>query len=726
MPGNGKENRLNRIKEYFSAIDENRFAVIKNSDSGDGTVELLRDEFRKELVSLFKSRPFIPLYKFRAIYEAHFGKTFNLEEHGYVIHGYRFSKISWLKDLFMTLPDIITVYQSENNTTYLKRKPNYAEETATVKSPEVSQSPQGSEAANDRKEQMERLDTLKKELTVLLQSQPEGSIPMKDLFGKYFFHFRKKLHSGIKGAGYKRPGDLFEAMSQTVQVLGSGPETLIKLSEVGNVMNETQTSQTSVMQKPKCGPAMLHVNKLGVSQESKSKEAVWAEGRAFFRKELTQILESQPEHSITIGQFRDIFKERFGKQIFINFPGKYGCAGLPLLIRTMPETALIVGSGREAMIELCTGPGYREVQKEDYVKWRQNQIDLFKDTDDYRRYLEAVPKEQRRPDMPQTPDIHDGITNGAMSRWKKSIRSFVKGSQIIAKDTVEAAKLENADPPIKLQDHLASTKPNESAKAMCPSSTKDKLKHKLHLILFSVELVELLKSRPMCFIRMSAFGNCFEQHFGKKFNVKDYGYSKLEPIFESLPAIVRIADEEGRIGITLDDSYAEEMQHKDESTRQFAKECTKIFPTCSEMLTNMPDYEITLANFPEKYFQHFGRLRRPLSDLGFRDLLEWFEAMPDTVGVIGSEGCPVQLKTELMVLSNVELPMMQNDTPDPEDVADVEDEEEENETDAEKGGGEDNENVKGAFERLGLMPVKPLGSLSRGVTKIVGLFTKKQ
>ena len=104
---------------------ENRFAVLKNFDSGDGSVELLRDEFRKELVSLFKYQPSIPLYKFRAIYEAYFGKIFNMNEHGY---GYGHK----LKDFFMALPDIITVYKTENNKTCLKLKPNYTKETATV------------------------------------------------------------------------------------------------------------------------------------------------------------------------------------------------------------------------------------------------------------------------------------------------------------------------------------------------------------------------------------------------------------------------------------------------------------------------------------------------------------------------------------------------------------------------------------------------------------------
>ena len=103
----------------------------------------------------------------------------------------------------------------------------------------------------------------------------------------------------------------------------------------------------------------------------------------------------------------------------------------------------------------------------------------------------------------------------------------------------------------------------------------------------------------------------------------------------------------------------------------------------------MTDYKITLADFPEKYFQHFGMLRRPLPDLGFKDLLELYDVMPD-----------------------------------PHDVQDVQDEEEENERVAQNGGVEDNEHGKAAFERLGLIPVKPFASLPRGVRKVVGYVKK--
>lgn len=144
--------------------------------------------------------------------------------------------------------------------------------------------------------------------------------------------------------------------------------------------------------------------------------------------------------------------------------------------------------------------------------------------------------------------------------------------------------------------------------------------------------------------------------------VEDYGYTKLEPVFEALPAVVRIADEMGRIGITLDDSYINKMLKddvlKDYKTFKFVNECVKVFPTCSELLVSVPDYKINIDRFPQKYFQHFWRLRRPLPDLGFKDLVKNFKAMP--------------AKME----------------------------------DKENAGAEEDERVRESFERLGLNPIK--------------------
>ena len=74
-------------------------------------------------------------------------------------------------------------------------------------------------------------------------------------------------------------------------------------------------------------------------------------------------------------------------------------------------------------------------RQDDTLKWRQKQIDFVKTPGHghgkYHDYLEALPKEQRRPDMPQTPDIHKDIKSSrkhfsrVVRDWKYSINTFV-------------------------------------------------------------------------------------------------------------------------------------------------------------------------------------------------------------------------------------------------------------------------------------------------------------
>ena len=614
---------------------ESRFAVLENSDPGDGSFLPLSNEFRKELVSLLKSLPecSLPLKLFRGKYAEHFGKPFSVREHGY----------AFLKDLLMAIPETVTVYKTETMIgskgvpdTFVKLKPSHAIDAAPANASEVSQVPQQGSIENAyTKEQKERLDAFSREVAVLLKGQPECTMPKKDLQRKYRLQFGRGLHLSVKDAGCHKLRSFYKYLqtSHIVQFVGSGRNTLLKLTELQKEIGEV-APENSVKEEPICGT----VNEAGDRKDIKSKEAVWADGcaidappanasevsqvpqgskeafdtkqqkelldalggelavllecqpersilmkdlfseykhhfgiglhsslkkagckklrdffdvmphfvevvgsgpstlmklsgkgigkaapensvkqepkfgtvneaRAFFREELTKILECQPKHSISMGQLRDIFKERFGRRILVGCYNKYGIRGVPNLIRSMPEIFQHVGSGREAIVRFCATPGLCEDDGEAWLKWRQNQIDLFKETDDYKRYLEAVPKEQRRPDMPQTPDIHDRITNVTMSRWRKSIIRFKSEAIPDNAEVTEPAKVDS----MKLKDNLC--------QALQPNTTENNLKHKTRLLMFSVELVELLKSKPSCFIGISEFVDSFEQHFGKKFNV---------------------------------------------------------------------------------------------------------------------------------------------------------------------------------------------------------------
>ena len=255
---------------------ESRLDVLENADPGDGSFSPLSDEFRKELVSLLKSLPecSLPLKLFRGKYAEHFGKPFSVREHGY----------AFLKDLLMAIPETVTVYKTETMMgskgvpdTFVKLKPSHAIDSAPANASEVSQVPQRSEENNYTKEQMERLDAFSREVVVLLKCQPECTMPKKDLCREYRLQFGRGLHLSVKDAGCHKLGSFYKYLqtSHIVQFVGSGRDTLVKLTELGKEIGEA-APENFVKVEPKCGT----VNEAGDRNDIKSRVTVWADGCA--------------------------------------------------------------------------------------------------------------------------------------------------------------------------------------------------------------------------------------------------------------------------------------------------------------------------------------------------------------------------------------------------------------------------------------------------------------
>ena len=57
---------------------------------------------------------------------------------------------------------------------------------------------------------------------------------------------------------------------------------------------------------------------------------------------------------------------------------------------------------------------------------------------------------------------------------------------------------------------------------------------------FSREVIDLLKSHPMCRMQFGKFIPSYHHHFGRQCRVADYGYTKLIELFESIPHVVQV------------------------------------------------------------------------------------------------------------------------------------------------------------------------------------------
>ncbi|KAK3875906.1 hypothetical protein Pcinc_019252 [Petrolisthes cinctipes] len=61
---------------------------------------------------------------------------------------------------------------------------------------------------------------------------------------------------------------------------------------------------------------------------------------------------------------------------------------------------------------------------------------------------------------------------------------------------------------------------------------------------FATEVVELLRHSPQCKMQFNRFIPAYHHHFGRQCKVADYGFSKLIELFEAIPDILQVFDDE--------------------------------------------------------------------------------------------------------------------------------------------------------------------------------------
>ena len=105
------------------------------------------------------------------------------------------------------------------------------------------------------------------------------------------------------------------------------------------------------------------------------------------------------------------------------------------------------------------------------------------------------------------------------------------------------------------------------------------------LLVFTREVVDMLKFVPGCKIHFCTFIPRYHHHFGKQCRVADYGYTKLKDLLESIPHVIQIIGEGSKTVITL--------AHKAQ-VKRFSNDLLK-------MLKSQPDRKFHLSSFAFVY-----------------------------------------------------------------------------------------------------------------------------
>lgn len=153
------------------------------------------------------------------------------------------------------------------------------------------------------------------------------------------------------------------------------------------------------------------------------------------------------------------------------------------------------------------------------------------------------------------------------------------------------------------------------------------------------EIVDLLKTTERCQMSWNRFIPAYHHHFGRQCRVADYGYTKLQDLFEAIPHVLQLMGDADRRIITL--SHQAQI-------KRFTSDLLRV-------LKSQHSKQITIEEFPAAYER---TLNKPFNPVEYglcylEDLLE--EAPPNTFVItktsnVVSVGIPKREQTPEEVL----------------------------------------------------------------------------
>ena len=167
------------------------------------------------------------------------------------------------------------------------------------------------------------------------------------------------------------------------------------------------------------------------------------------------------------------------------------------------------------------------------------------------------------------------------------------------------------------------------------------LTHRVQVRRFSNDLTKVLKAHTLKQMFADEYPVAYEKHFGRQFDIKDYGVCYLEDMLAELPeSTVSRKEIDNRTFIQI----PKVIQLEEE------KLCTKrLRVEVIDMLRHKPRFSIQFSKFIPNFHHHFGRQLK-LSNYGFTKLVDLLEAMPDVVQFFIRDDVQfVQLKEDIML-----------------------------------------------------------------------------
>ncbi|XP_060583297.1 meiosis regulator and mRNA stability factor 1-like isoform X2 [Ruditapes philippinarum] len=222
---------------------------------------------------------------------------------------------------------------------------------------------------------------------------------------------------------------------------------------------------------------------------------------AVFSKEIIDLLKSTPNCRLAFSKFIPCYHQHFGRQCRV---ADYGYNRLLDVFESIPHVLQVLGTGDRKVLTLT--------HRAQVKRFTADLIRLLKNTPGRMLYLSSLTEE--------------------------FCKLFNKNWDIVEYGVCQLDDM-LSDIPVGTVEILT-----EGHDTIIALPRKDQTPEEMERMKqFALEVVDLLSHSHQCHMLFNKFVPAYHHHFGHQCRVSDYGFTKLQDLFEALPKIVELLDE---------------------------------------------------------------------------------------------------------------------------------------------------------------------------------------
>ncbi|XP_031832959.1 meiosis regulator and mRNA stability factor 1-like protein isoform X2 [Nomia melanderi] len=311
-------------------------------------------------------------------------------------------------------------------------------------------------------------------------------------------------------------------------------------------------------------------------EENKCVSPPLANQLALFSRELVDLLKTAPHCQLPFNRFIPAYHHHFGRQCRV---ADYGFTKLIDLLEALTHTVQVMGEGNNRVVTLS----------------HRAQVRRF--TSDLLRVLKS--KASKQVALSEFPSVYARVIAKPWDIVDYGVCEIEDILNEVSENTVVVTTISGGDRMIAIPKREQTAEEIERTKQ------------------FAVEVVELLGHAPQCRMQFNKFVPSYHHHFGHQCRVSDYGFTKLIELFEAIPDVVKIEDDntgERQISLTEKEGF-----------RVLSEQISKLIIRSKGCLS--------ISSIPQNFVRQFGYALRPES-FDCSSILELMQKLGDTVKVI--------------------------------------------------------------------------------------------